>query len=104
MSEEPCELYHIRDRLLEVYQEHEMKEDGATASMEELCRFPLFNRCSRLRVLPEELDHQAAAKLPEDSRTIVVIYFWMRWINTSIAWSCRKQPDARGLAHHLHDR
>ena len=42
-SEEPCELRHIRDRLLEVYQEHEAKEDGAVSSMEELCRFPLFD-------------------------------------------------------------
>ena len=41
-TEEPCELRNIRDRLLEVYEEHEAKEDGATSSMEELCRFPLF--------------------------------------------------------------
>jgi hypothetical protein len=41
-SEDHCELRHIRDRLGEVYQEHEAKEDGAISSMEELCRFPLF--------------------------------------------------------------
>lgn len=69
----PCELHHIRDALITVYEEHEMKEDGAIATMQEICRFPLF-----------EPTHSPAAffqqnwiiKLPpnvaEDSRTIVV--------------------------------
>ena len=72
-AEEPCELRHIRDRLLEVYQEHEAKEDGATSSMEELCRFPLFEP----KLSPEEFFRKSwiiklPPKVPEDSRTIVV--------------------------------
>ena len=72
-SENPCELHHIRDRLLEVYQEHEMKEDGATASMEEICRFPLFKP-----LLPPDAFFQKSwiiklpPNVPEDSRNIVV--------------------------------
>ena len=38
----PCELHHVRDALLNVYEESEMKEDGATGTMRELCEFPLF--------------------------------------------------------------
>ncbi len=73
MSEEPCELHHIRDRLFEVYQESEIKEDGATASMEELCRFPLF----KLLLSPAEFFQKSwiiklPPNVPEDSRTIVV--------------------------------
>ena len=42
----PCTLMHIRDSLEEVYSDREMKEDGASATMNEICRFPLFDpRC-----------------------------------------------------------
>lgn len=73
VSQSPCELRHIRDELIGVYEELEMKEDGAISTMQEICRFPLF-----------EPTHDPAAffqqswiiKLPpnvaEDSRTIVV--------------------------------
>ncbi|MEE4210547.1 MAG: type IV secretory system conjugative DNA transfer family protein, partial [Parvularcula sp.] len=72
-NEEPCELRHIRDRLLEVYEEHEAKEDGATSSMEELCRFPLFEP----KLTPAEFFQKSwiiklPPNVPEDSRTIVV--------------------------------
>lgn len=71
--EEPCELRHIRDRLLEVYREHEAKEDGATSTMEELCRFPLFQP----KMAPAEFFHKSwiiklPPNVPEDSRMIVV--------------------------------
>ncbi|MAP18047.1 MAG: hypothetical protein CL626_03185 [Aurantimonas sp.] len=73
MSEEPCELHHIRERLLEVYQEHEMKEDGATASMEELCRFPLFKpMLSPAEFFQKSWIIKLPPNVPEDSRTIVV--------------------------------
>ena len=39
---QPCELIDIRDTLERVYEEKEMKEDGAMATMNEICRFPLF--------------------------------------------------------------
>jgi DNA sulfur modification protein DndE len=72
-TEEFCELRDIRDRLSEVYQEHEAKEDGAISSMEELCRFPLFEP----KLSPEEFFQKSwiiklPPNVPEDSRTIVV--------------------------------
>ncbi|MBC6407913.1 MAG: ATP-binding protein [Rhodobacteraceae bacterium] len=72
-SEKPCELRHIRDRLLKVYEEREAKEDGATSSMEELCRFPLFEP----KLPPSEFFRKSwivklPPNVPEDSRTIVV--------------------------------
>ncbi len=70
---QPCELEHIRDALVDVYAEHEMKEDGAVSTMEELCRFPLFTPS----MSPQEFFSDSwIIKLPpnvaEDSRTIVV--------------------------------
>lgn len=73
MNEEPCELHHIKDRLLEVYQEHEMKEDGATANMEELCRFPLFKpMLSPAEFFQKSWIIKLPPNVPADSRTIVV--------------------------------
>ena len=39
---QPCKLIDIRNTLERVYEEKEMKEDGAMATMNEICRFPLF--------------------------------------------------------------
>ena len=69
----PCELHHIRDALSGVYEEHEMKEDGAISMMRELCSFPLFEP----KHAPELFFQQNwIIKLPpsvsEDRRTIVV--------------------------------
>ncbi len=72
-TEEPCELRHIRDRLLEVYEEHEAKEDGAISSMEELCRFPLFKpEMSPAEFFQRSWIIKLPPNVPEDSRTIVV--------------------------------
>lgn len=38
----PCRLNDIMEQLSEYYDENGMKKDGALATMEELCRFPLF--------------------------------------------------------------
>ena len=72
-NEEPCEIHHIRDRLREVYQEHDAKEDGAISSMDELCHFPLF----KPQHSPEDFFRKSwivklPPNVPEDSRTIVV--------------------------------
>lgn len=72
-NESPCELPHIRDALANYYTEHEMKEDGAVSTMQEICRFPLF----KPSFSPAEFFEQSwVIKLPpnvaEDSRTIVV--------------------------------
>lgn len=72
-SQTPCELRHIRDALVSTYAEHEMKEDGAVSTMQEICRFPLFQPTYS----PAEFFQQSwIIKLPpnvaEDSRTIVV--------------------------------
>jgi DNA sulfur modification protein DndE len=72
-NESPCELRHIRDALVGLYADHEMKEDGAVATIQEICRFPLFQPT----FTPAEFFQQSwIIKLPpnvaEDSRTIVV--------------------------------
>ncbi|MCB1885299.1 MAG: DndE family protein [Geminicoccaceae bacterium] len=41
-ANDPCELHHVRDELVNVYAEREMKEDGAVSTMNEVCRFSLF--------------------------------------------------------------
>lgn len=69
----PCKLQHIADALIGVYAEHEIKEDGAVATMQEICRFPLFEPTFS----PAEFFQRSwIIKLPpnvaEDSRTIVV--------------------------------
>ena len=72
-TQTPCELQHIFDALVNVYEEREFKEDGAISTMRELCRLPLFNpeidpasffKQSWLIKLPQDV--------PEDSRKIVV--------------------------------
>jgi hypothetical protein len=73
VRERPCELRHIREALSSVYSDHEMKEDGAVSTMQEICRFPLFQPTYS----PAEFFQQSwIIKLPpnvaEDSRTIVV--------------------------------
>lgn len=72
-AERPCELKHIRDALTAYYEEHEMKEDGAISTIQEICRFPLFQPTYS----PTDFFKQSwIVKLPpnvaEDSRTIVV--------------------------------
>jgi len=72
-SKEPCELRDIRDRLLEVYQEQDTKEDGATSSMEELCRFPLFEpKMSPAEFFQKSHIIKLPPNVPQDSKTIVV--------------------------------
>ena len=69
----PCELRHVCDELISVYEELEMKEDGAISTMQEICRFPLFEPTDD----PSDFFQKSwIIKLPpnvaEDSRTIVV--------------------------------
>jgi len=72
-AEEPCELSDIRDRLSEVYHEHEVKEDGAISSLEELCRFPLFKpELSPGDFFQKSWIIKLPPNVPEDSRAIVV--------------------------------
>ncbi|MBC6438749.1 MAG: DndE family protein [Rhodobacteraceae bacterium] len=72
-TQSPCELHHIRDALIGVYDEQGMKPDGARSTIEEICLYPLFT--------PDEdpatfFQKSRIIKLPpnvaEDSRTIVV--------------------------------
>lgn len=73
LAQSPCELQSVLHHLNEVYEEREMKNDGAIAAMNELCRFPLFKpeldpasffRQSWIINLPQSM--------PEDNRIIVV--------------------------------
>ena len=71
--EQPCELHHIRDCLLEVYQEYEAKKDGAISTMEELCMFPLFDpKMSPAEFFQKSWIIKLPPNVPEDSRVIVV--------------------------------
>ena len=72
-NETPCELAHIRDELIDIYDAEELKHDGAISTMIELCRFPLFES----RFEPASFFERSwLIKLPpnvaDDSRTIVV--------------------------------
>jgi len=73
LAQSPCELQTVLSHLNEVYEEKEMKSDGAISAMNELCRFPLFKpeldpasffRQSWIINLPQDM--------PENNRTIVV--------------------------------
>ena len=73
VNKEPCELHHIHDHLIEAYEEREMREDGATAAMKELCQFPLF----KPELSPSEFFQRSwivklPPNVPDDTRTIVV--------------------------------
>lgn len=72
-NEKPCELGHIRDELIGIYDAEDLKHDGAISTMIELCRFPLFEPTFD----PASFFGRSwLIKLPpnvaEDSRTIVV--------------------------------
>lgn len=72
-AKSPCQLQDVLDALTEVYEEKEMKEDGAVSTMRELCRFPLFNP----ELHPELFFQQSwlinlPQNVPGDSRKIVV--------------------------------
>ena len=69
----PCELRHIYDQLLEAYEEHKMRKDGAIATMKELCQFPLF----KPELSPSEFFQRSwiiklPPNVPGNTRTIVV--------------------------------
>ena len=72
-TQNPCELAHIRDELVSIYDAEEMKHDGAISTMVEICRFPLFEP----QFDPASFFQQSwLLKLPpqvaDDSRTLVV--------------------------------
>ena len=72
-TQTPCELRHIRDALLSVYQEAEMKDDGAVSTMREICRFPLFTpRFDPASFFTRSWIIKLPPNVAEDSRTIVV--------------------------------
>jgi len=70
---QPCELRHVRDSLRTVYDTKGMPEDGATAALDDICRFPLFSPS----MTPAEFFRQSwiirlPQEVPEVSRGIVV--------------------------------
>lgn len=72
-ANEPCELRHIRDALKLVYDNKGMAEDGASAALEDICRFPLFTP----RMTPAEFFRRSwvirlPQEVPETCRGIVV--------------------------------
>lgn len=72
-SNTTCELRHIRDALVNIYEESEMKEDGAIATMREICRFPLFEpKFDPTTFFQKSWIIKLPPNVAEDSRTIVV--------------------------------
>lgn len=72
-SNPTCELRHIRDALIGVYEENEMKEDGAVSTMREICRFPLFEpKFDPASFFQKSWIIKLPPNVAEDSRTIVV--------------------------------
>lgn len=72
-SNQPSRLSDVLAKLRAVYDERGMSEDGATAALEEICRFPLFDPILR----PEEFFSSSwiislPSAIPERSRGIVV--------------------------------
>lgn len=96
----PCELQHVLESLIGVYEEKELKEDGAISTMRELCDFPLFKpeinpasffKKSWLINLPQNV--------PDDSRKIVVnlvLNALNQYLN-SLAESSVDETGVRGL-------
>ena len=71
-----CELKHILDELMQLYEENDVKKDGAISIMEDLCRFPLFSS----DLSPEEFFRRSwiikmPPNVPQDIKTIVVNLF-----------------------------
>ena len=99
-NETPCELAHVRDELIGIYDTEDLKHDGAISTMIELSRFPLFEPTFDPASF---FERSWLIKLPpnvaEDSRTIVVnllLDAFDHYLNTLVdAETC---PDgSRGL-------
>jgi hypothetical protein len=72
-AESSCELHHIRDQLINVYERGEVKEDGAVSSMKELCRFPLFKPdLPPSKFFEKSWIIKLPPNVPETSKTIIV--------------------------------
>ena len=69
----PTEIHHIQESLHHLYDEREMAEDGALATMDEICRFPLFSPT----LTPEQFFKRSwiirlPQEVPESSRGLIV--------------------------------
>ncbi|WP_246685065.1 DUF87 domain-containing protein [Methylobacterium sp. WL69] len=72
-ANEPCELYHVRDMLRQVYAQRNMTEDGASAALEDICRFPLFApTLSPAEFFSQSWIIRLPQEVPEVSRGIIV--------------------------------
>ncbi len=72
-AEDPCELHHIRDTLLSMYADKEMKQDGAISTIQEICRFPLFEpKYDPATFFQKSWIIRLPPNVAPDSRTIVV--------------------------------
>lgn len=70
---ETCELHHIGDALVDLYEDREWKEDGAIATIKEICRFPLFEpQFDPASFFQQSWIIRLPPNVAEDSRTIVV--------------------------------
>lgn len=73
LAHSPCTLDHIKDALIDVYAEQGAKEDGAVATMVDLCRLPLFEpRMSPAEFFSKSWIISLPASVPELVRVSVV--------------------------------
>lgn len=71
-----CELRHILDELIQIYEENDVKKDGAVSIMEDLCRFPLFSSdLSPEKFFKRSWIIKMPPNVPQDIKTIVVNLF-----------------------------
>ncbi|MGI9310583.1 MAG: type IV secretion system DNA-binding domain-containing protein [bacterium] len=69
----PCELQNVRDALISVYEENDTREDGVTATMREICDFPLFKpELSPASFFQNSWLINLPQSVPADSQKIVV--------------------------------
>ncbi len=72
-SQSPCELRHVLNALVNIYEEKEIQEDGAILTMRELCHFMLFKpEFDLVSFFQQSWLIKLPQNAPEDSRRIVV--------------------------------
>ncbi len=70
----PCTLAHVRDALNALYQQQGRNPDGATSTLEELCRLPLFEpKLSPAEFFSRSWIVQLPGELPEQVRVAVAV-------------------------------
>ena len=69
----PCELGHIKDKLEELYEDREIKEDSVISTMRDICRFSIFKPTHDAKTFfSKSWIVKLPPNIPADIRSIVV--------------------------------